>query len=330
MPSSSALTLTSGILDLAGNNLDIGTSSSFSNTGTLRLQGGETVSNLTNDTDSGTVTYNGGGSYSDLTVGDNYYHLTFDGTGTWTLDAALDANGDFTIANGTFDTSGTDYAVDIAGDVSITGGNFTANGSTITAAGSFSISDVVGLFTAGTSTVDLIGTGNLENNNKNNAFYTVNIAATTKTTTLIDSTASRFISIGTGTLSGTNKFLDVGFGAAANDQVIINSGFTLDGGSKIRIRVNGGVSVKIDGGDYQGRLSYQDNNSQVTLTTRDIALEDFDMRKDGAAFDLNGFNMTLTGRFKMDKSSTFNCGTGIVDINSNFNDSVSLAGTTAI
>lgn len=68
---SSTLNITSGILDIAGRDLDIGAASTFSNTGTLRLQGGETITNLTNDTDSGNVEYNGSGAYGSHVVGNN-------------------------------------------------------------------------------------------------------------------------------------------------------------------------------------------------------------------------------------------------------------------
>jgi hypothetical protein len=131
LASSSALTLTTGILDLAGNSLDLGTSSTFSNDGTLGLEGDEILSNFTNDIDSGTIEYNGSGSYTGLIAGDAYYHLTYDGTGTWTLDAALDVDGDFTITSGTVDTSASSFAVNVASNWT-NSGTFTAQTGTVT------------------------------------------------------------------------------------------------------------------------------------------------------------------------------------------------------
>ncbi|MGB2600967.1 MAG: DUF2341 domain-containing protein, partial [Candidatus Omnitrophota bacterium] len=90
------LTINSGkVLDLNGQDLTLAT---LDNSGTLQLEGGETVAITTMDTDSGEVLYTGSGSYSDLAAGDNYYDLTFAGIGTYTLDAALDVNGSLTIA----------------------------------------------------------------------------------------------------------------------------------------------------------------------------------------------------------------------------------------
>ena len=131
---SSALNIQTGIFDLAGNNLDVGAGSTFSNTGTLRLQGGETVANFTNDVDSGTVIYNGSaGPYAGLAAGDNYYHLIFEGTGSWNLDAALDVDGDFTISNGTVNAAG--YTLNIAGDWDSATGTFNYQTSTVVLTG---------------------------------------------------------------------------------------------------------------------------------------------------------------------------------------------------
>jgi hypothetical protein len=144
LAAASTLDISSGILDIAGNNLDLGAGSSFSNTGTLRLQGGELVSNLSNDSDSGTVVYNGGGSYAGLAAGDAYYNLVLDnGAGSWTLGNALDVDADLSITNGTLDVSAGNHQINVAGDwnnsgsflarngtVVFDGGNQTINGST--------------------------------------------------------------------------------------------------------------------------------------------------------------------------------------------------------
>ncbi|MBU1785258.1 MAG: DUF2341 domain-containing protein, partial [Candidatus Omnitrophica bacterium] len=96
-----ALTITAGTLDLNGSGLDL-TGAAFSNDGTLKLIGSETVTIPTFDSDSGTVEYYGTGTYATgLAAGDNYYNLTFSGAGAYTLDAALDVNNNLTFATST-------------------------------------------------------------------------------------------------------------------------------------------------------------------------------------------------------------------------------------
>lgn len=129
MAGSQSLNINTGIFDIAGRNLNIGASSTFSNTGTMRLQGGETITNLTNDIDSGTVEYNGGGAYGSLAVGNTYYHLTFNGAGSWVNTGALDVNGNLTITSGTLNSSGQN--VTVAGNWS-NSGTYTSGANTVT------------------------------------------------------------------------------------------------------------------------------------------------------------------------------------------------------
>ena len=125
------LTINSGgSLSIAGYSLTIKDSGTFTNNGTLTLQGGETLSGFNNDTDSGTIIYNGSGIYSSgLVAGDNYNNLTLNGTGSWTLDAPLDVNGNLTITNGTLTTGGNN--VTLAGNWSNLG-SFTHGNATVT------------------------------------------------------------------------------------------------------------------------------------------------------------------------------------------------------
>ncbi len=129
MAGSKALTITSGIFDISGLNLNIGAGSTFSNDGTLRLQGGETLTNFSNDTDSGTVAYNGGGAYASLLAGNTYYHLTFDGAGSWIHTALLTVNGNLTITTGTLNSAG--QSVALAGNWS-NAGTYTSGANTVT------------------------------------------------------------------------------------------------------------------------------------------------------------------------------------------------------
>ncbi len=180
MAASTSLDITSGILDIAGNNLDIGASSAFSNTGTLRLQGGETISNLTNDINSGTVLYNGAATpYTGLAVGDTYYHLTFNGTGTWNLDAALDVDGNFDITSGTVNASG--FNINVAGNWNKLG-TFSHGG--------------------GTQTVTLDGTGQAINGST--TFYNLSKSVVATDTLTFDATGAQSIATaGNVSFSGT-------------------------------------------------------------------------------------------------------------------------------
>lgn len=124
----------SATLTLAGNNATIQSSGTFSNNGSLALQGGETLSGFSNDTDSGTIIYNGSGTYSSLPLGNNYYDLTFNGAGTWTPSTAVDVNGSVSISSGIVISPSGGFTV--AGSWTNSGGTFTAGTSTVTLDGS--------------------------------------------------------------------------------------------------------------------------------------------------------------------------------------------------
>jgi len=125
----------SASLDVGATNLTINDSGAFSNSGTFTLDGDNTFTSFTADTDSGTIEYGGTGTYSSgLILGDTYNNLSFNGSGgSWVLDAALDVNNDLTLADGTLDVkSGSDYAVTVGGDWINNGGTFTGRSGTVT------------------------------------------------------------------------------------------------------------------------------------------------------------------------------------------------------
>jgi hypothetical protein len=124
--------LTNGRLDIS--NLELTTTgAAFSNDGTLRLHGTQTLPGLVMDTDSGTIEHYGTGNFTSFNTGYNYYSLKLNNTAsTWTLPSALDANG----------------------SLIITAGALVANGKNITVGGNWSNS---GTFTAGSGTVTLDG-----------------------------------------------------------------------------------------------------------------------------------------------------------------------------
>ncbi|MBD3425932.1 MAG: DUF2341 domain-containing protein [Candidatus Omnitrophica bacterium] len=87
---------TDGVLDVKGFNITA-TGASFSNDGTLKLHGGQTVTGLVMDTDSGTIEYTGDNYYTGLLLGDDYFNLSFSGVGVYILDADLNVAGDLSL-----------------------------------------------------------------------------------------------------------------------------------------------------------------------------------------------------------------------------------------
>lgn len=130
------LTIGSGArLTLSGQTLTVG--GSFSNDGTLVLNGSENTAGFTKDTNSGTVEYSGtGGPYTGLVYGNSYNNLSFTGN-TFTLNANCA----------------------IAGNLSIgAGATLVAGSNIITLSGSWT-KNAVGTFTPNTGTVSIIGGG---------------------------------------------------------------------------------------------------------------------------------------------------------------------------
>jgi len=121
------LAITAGSLSLNGKNLSLG--GSFSNTGILKLEGAETLTGFTNDTDSGTVEYTGTGTYAQLNGGNLYYNLVVSGGGSYTASSDLDINGSFTQNSGTFRAPSGN--MNVAGDFNHIGGIFIHNNGTV-------------------------------------------------------------------------------------------------------------------------------------------------------------------------------------------------------
>jgi len=95
------ITIESGAVFDIGDKGITSTGGTFTNDGTLKLVGSQSISGLTMDSDSGTVEYYGGGVYAGLAAGSQYYDLHFTGGGTYTLTSDLTVNGDikFSSAN---------------------------------------------------------------------------------------------------------------------------------------------------------------------------------------------------------------------------------------
>ena len=131
------LTITAGILATAGNTLSA-TGGTFSNNGTLRILGNETI-NLTNDTNSGTVEYvgNGDASQTDYTLKDwTYFGLKVnmtDAVDTLSDSGSRPINGSFRLDSGVY--TATSSITTVAANFAQYGGTFTHNDGTITLTG---------------------------------------------------------------------------------------------------------------------------------------------------------------------------------------------------
>lgn len=136
------------LLTLAGFNLTVNdsTSPAFTNAGTLRLQGSETVTLASADTSAGTFEYVGTGAgathvISDISSGSgtDYYNVTFNDTGgvpdTFKVapSAELKAANNVTVSSGTLDISTNANTLTTNGTLTVSGGTLTATSGNIDA-----------------------------------------------------------------------------------------------------------------------------------------------------------------------------------------------------
>lgn len=147
------VTVTQGMLDLAGYNLTVPATLTANAAGTLQLQGGEAVTAATRTFNAGsTVIYNGGGAYASLAAGNTYSNLTFNNAaGSWTHTGALTAN-----------------------NLTITSGTLISGGQNVTVTGNWSNS---GAYTPGANTVTFNGTGQTLSGNTTFNNFTKSVAS---------------------------------------------------------------------------------------------------------------------------------------------------------
>ncbi|GEM_PF-1709823 len=251
---------TGGVLDLNGFNFTV--SGALSNSGTLRLEGGETVS-ATMDTDSGTVIYDGSPGAADLAAGYNYFNLSFAGSGTWNNLAALDVNGDLSIAASNSLVSN-NTAVNV-------GGNWTNAG------GYVAVNNTVTFDGTGTQTVITGGTGALQDFNN----VTVNKTAGS----VLLSTNAMDID-GNFTISNATSVLDL-----ADQALTVAGTFSNNGTLRLLGTTSGALTMDTDSGTvlYYGNgypglvLGYLYNN--LTFAGNGSWTQ-------SAALDVNG-NLTI-------------------------------------
>jgi autotransporter-associated beta strand protein len=121
------------ILDLAGFDLTSAGSTSFSNSGTIKLLGGETVTNApTNNANSLVQYYGTSGPYTLKDWTYDSLQLSSASATAYNLPAALTINKNLTIdGNNTLDTTASNYNINIAGNFT-NSGTYTGNNSTVT------------------------------------------------------------------------------------------------------------------------------------------------------------------------------------------------------
>ena len=186
----------SGSYKVNGHGLTLGT---LANNGTISLQGAETITISTMDTDSGLVEYLGSGTYTSLKMGNAYYDLQFSGSGNFTLGADLSANS----------------IVEAAGTLN-------ASSRTITLSGSATPLTLSGSFNEGTSTVVYTGS------------TPVYVASTTYKNLTLNHSDTSFaangdilvkgvMTIQAGNLDASDKTITL---SSAGTPLVVNGGFT--------------------------------------------------------------------------------------------------------
>jgi DNA-binding beta-propeller fold protein YncE len=135
-----------GTLDLNGQTWTM-TGATFSNDATVQLQGSETVTGLTQDTDSGTWEYVGDGAAGTETFSlrdfgsTDYFNLTLTGDATETLQqtAATVVANTLTVTSGTYAQNGFDTAVNGANTLIIDGGTYEQGNNPLTVTGNLQV-----------------------------------------------------------------------------------------------------------------------------------------------------------------------------------------------
>ncbi len=282
------LTITAGILSMNGQN--ISTTTSFSNDGTLRLNGSETFS-WTSESGTGAIEYVGtGGPYTIANY--TYKNLKINGSGaTFRLGATLTVT-NLTLLAGTLDSNGHDITIS---------GSWTDTGS--------------GHFLPGTNKVTFTGTsGGTPTINANEAFY--NVSFTSGTVTLggaFDVDGGLNITFGVLDVSSNNYTINVAgdFSALSGDNKLIKRNGTIifDGTSDQTISsVSHLFNVVVN--KSAGTVFIRDNDLSVegnfTITSGTVTI--LTSVSTGVGYQVN-----LSGNWS--NSGTFNPGTGKVVLN---------------
>ncbi len=133
------LTINAGGVTVTLATFNLTVDDTLSNSGTVSLQGSETVSIATPDTDSGDFIFTGTGAGATLTISDiganDFYNVTFnDGGGspdTFRITSDLTVLNDITLTSGTLDISTNTNTLTVTNDLTVGGGTLTATNGNI-------------------------------------------------------------------------------------------------------------------------------------------------------------------------------------------------------
>ncbi len=256
----SSLTINSGnTFSLAGYNLTRNTSGAVSNSGTFRLQGAETLTNITNlGTGAGTVEYTGDGDglADNYTIKDfgstDYYNLTINAT-----DGTTDT---FTVANAlTFGTGGA---------FTMTNGTYDFGSQTITIYGNWTYT--AGTVNAGTSTVVFRGTNNSTRTiTGSHSLYNVtfnNNNCCNNTSTWIINSGDTLTSLGTLTLTSGGYYNAFNTGTlAAKGDIIVADDHYYDGTATLLINGTGHQTFTGNGAGILPTVNINKESGTLTL-----------------------------------------------------------------
>ncbi|MEX2442215.1 MAG: hypothetical protein WD492_01320, partial [Alkalispirochaeta sp.] len=270
------------VLGMAANNLTVNTS--YTSSGTLRLEGSETVS-LPVATVPGTVEYvgDGGGTtttYPGLAAGNAYTNLTFNSTDTggnadeWQPGGAVTVSGGLTISEGVVNLASSNVGLDVTGATSVDG-TLTGGTAGVTFSGSFS-ANASSSFTASSATTLFEGTP-------------VSIAGTFSA----NSGTVEFDAGGAQSYTGAGSaFNNVTVGDTASGGTVVSLGSDFDVNGTLQIvesaELQSGANtifaagnVNFSGGTFDAGSGEMDFDGTTHLTTGTNAL--YDLRIDGTA-----------------------------------------------
>ncbi|WP_041866148.1 beta strand repeat-containing protein [Sediminispirochaeta smaragdinae] len=304
------------------NDYDLTVSGTLTNVGTLRAEGGGSVTASLN-TDSGSVEYYGTGSYSHLAFGNSYYDLTISGGGSYALGAALTVENDLTVSSGTLDASGGADLL-LGGDVDFSGGTFSKGTGTFTlqAADAQSLDPnaqdlgaflVAGSGTAVTPSGDLIVDSLTIDSGASLTIGTgisidVGSGALTNAGTLISSgaiTAGDFSSTGTFTNAAANTI-------SASGDVVISGSF--GGTSTDNTLTMSGDGTRLDASENLGNLSVDPGSGNTVSLANNALVLDGDLAINSGSLNVEGFGITVSGSFSNSDTLGFAGGESTVSL----------------
>jgi len=288
------LTILNGFLDLNGESLTLQPTSSFTNNGTLRLVGNESLTAFVNATSTGTVEYYGTGSYNTLITGNEYFNLSFTGSGTYNLDNDLDVNGTLDVTAGVLNLNGN--------GLDMTGGTFSNTG-TLRLVGTEVLTAFVNDPNSGI--IEYSGTGTYSGLNAGDTYHNLTFSNTGVYSLTNDLDVNNILDINGGTLDLAGSNLDLTGATFSNTGTLRMVGtetltaFSNDTDSGI-IEYNGtgsytgliagniyhGLEIS-NGGTYTLDAALDVNNS-LNISNGTLALNNNTLDLSGATFSNDG------------------------------------------